>query len=245
MNNFIKPKVPPAMYLILLAGLLSMQLSCSKDDSTLPVRVNLNVSLTPALKSDNISFQSGEIVLKEIQFEGKREVGENYSFYTAPGKLIGPVSFNISSGSQPVLAYFDLPQGKYTVMDWKFQLADGLDSYEADDVNGSPGLILNGTYRKVNGEELQVRVEIDPFEVFNCKAVNSSGNKTIDIISERGYNAGLVFDPYFAFRPVTSNTIEKAGYSDGVILISPNSNADIYEVILFRLQLSARLVVSG
>jgi hypothetical protein len=113
MNNFIKPKVPPAMYLILLAGLLSMQLSCSKDDSTLPVRVNLNVSLTPALKSDNISFQSGEIVLKEIQFEGKREVGENYSFYTSPGKLMGPVSFNISSAAQPVLAYFDLHREIY------------------------------------------------------------------------------------------------------------------------------------
>lgn len=240
-----KNKIPLFAYLVIITGIMSMQLSCSKDDSTLPVRVNLAVSLTNSLKSDNMSFESGEIILREIQFDGQREVGENYSFYTVPGKTMGPAVFSNSSGNQPALANFDLPQGKYVIMNWRFQLNEGLNEYLPDADGSSPGLILAGTYTKVNGEQVQVRVEIDASEAFECKAVNAAGDRTVDIISDRKYIANLVFDPYFAFRPVTSNTIEKAEYSDGILLISSDSNPDIYEVILFRLQLSARLVVSG
>jgi hypothetical protein len=231
-------------WIAVLAGFLSLQLSCYKDESTLPVRLSLTVNLAEPLKSDNVNFESGEVVFKEIEFDGTREVGENYSFYTEPDRKFGPQLFYKQPGSPASLAYFDFPQGVYTVMGWRFQLSDGLEELVRDDDSNTPGLILNGTYNG-KGENVPVRIEIDSFESFNCKAVNNQGDKTIDIISERNYNASLFFDPYFAFRPISPNTIEKADYAEGVLLISPDFNADIYEVILYRLQQSARMVVSG
>ena len=233
-------------WMAVLTGIMSLQLSCYKDESTLPVRLALSVNIAERLKTDHdISFESGEIVLNEVQFDGTREVGEDYSFYTEPDKVLGPRVFYQQPGSSSALAFFDLPQGIYTLMDWRFQLSDGLGKFVQDDDSETPGLILNGTYTRVNGGPVQVRLEIDPFESFECKAVNEGGNRTIDIISDKKYNASLYFDPYFAFRPISPNTIEKADYSDGVLLISSDFNVEIYEVILYRLQQSARIVVSG
>jgi len=230
--------------IIVLAGITLLQFSC-KDESTLPVRISLSVNIADRLKSDNLLFENGEIVIGEVQFDGKRETGKDYSFYSEPDKILGPQVFYAPPAASAAIAFFDLPQGIYTWMNWKFQLSEGLAELEEDDDTETPGLILNGYYTGVNGEKVPVRLEIDPFEAFECKAVNAGGNRTIDIISDKKYTAELCFDPYFAFRPVSSNTIEGADYINGVLLISSGWNVDIYEVILYRLQQSARIVVSG
>jgi hypothetical protein len=249
--------------LFLAVSLILVQQSCTKDEFTLPVRISLSFIITEQYKTnDTLSFESGEVVIKEIQFEGQREVGENYSFYTESGKEFGPQNFYRQSVSPETITFFDIPQGIYTLMKWKLVLSDGLERFNQDndgnDDDGddgddnddglTPGLIIHGNYITTDGEPLQVRIEIDPFESFECQSINETGDKTINIISGNTYNAVLYFDPYFVFRAISSESLEDADYSDDeispVLLISSDSNEELYEMILFRLQQSVKIVIS-
>jgi hypothetical protein len=243
------------IHFLKLAGLalgvssMLVQNSCIKDEYTRPVRLSVSVIINEQYKSsDTLSFESGEIVIKDVQFEGKREVGEDYSFNSESGKEFGPKNFYPKSVNMESMAFFDIPQGIYTLMRWKFELSDGLEKFESDDDDTeTPGLILHGNYIRHDGEKLQIRIEIDPFESFECQTLSETGEKKINIISGSVYDALLYFDPYFAFRSISSVSLEDADYSDDeitpVLLISSDSNEDLYEKILFRLQQSAKIVV--
>ncbi|MRS02936.1 hypothetical protein EG832_06890 [bacterium] len=139
-------------------------------------------------------------------------------------------------------------------MKWKFELSDGLerleekdDDYDDDDI-GTPGLILYGNYTDPEGVAQQVRIEIDPLELFECMSLTDSGNENINIISGSTYSAVLCFDPYYAFRSISSESLEEADYYDEgiapVLLISSDSNEELYEIILYRLQQSVKIIVS-
>ena len=60
-----------------------VQQSCIDDEFTLPVRIYLSVKISEQNKTDNtLSFESGEIVINGIQFNGQREAGGDYTFNT-------------------------------------------------------------------------------------------------------------------------------------------------------------------
>jgi hypothetical protein len=230
-----------------------VQQSCIDDEFTRPVRVSLSVIITEQNKTNNIlSFESGEIIVNEIQFNGQREAGGDYSFNTESGKKFGPQDFYPQSGNQQELTHFDFPQGIYTSMNWKFGLSDGLERLKEEDDDdediGTPGLILHGNYIDPEGVTQQVRIEIDPFESFECLSLTDTGDENINIISGSTYTAVLCFDPYFVFRAISSESLEEADYEDDgispVLLISSDSNEELYEIILYRLQLSAKIFVS-
>jgi hypothetical protein len=239
-------------WLSMVAGSMLIQQSCVKDEFTRPVGISLSVAITEQYKtSDSLTFEGGEIIVNEISFEGKREVGEDYSFNSESGKKFGPQDFYPLSANTDAIANFDIPQGIYTLMRWRFELSEGLQRLESDDDDDddleTPGLILNGNYISRDGETLRIIIEIDPFESFGCQSVTEAGEKTINIFSGGNYNAVLYFDPYFAFRAISEDSLDDADYSDDdispVLLISSDSNEELYEIILFRLQQSARIVV--
>jgi hypothetical protein len=235
--------------LFLVIILMLVQQSCIKDEFTRPVRISLSVMINEQYKTDGtLLFECGEIVIKEIQFEGKREIGEDYSFNTESGKEFGPLDFYPQSAVRESIANFDLPQGIYTLMKWEFELSDGLERFEPDDdYPETPGLILDGSYINPDGDTLRIIIEIDPFESFECLPVTETGDKKINIISGTTYEADLYLDPYFAFRAISNISLDDADCSDDVIpviLISSDSNEELYEIILYRLQKSAKIVVS-
>jgi hypothetical protein len=240
--------------LSMVIGLILIMQSCSKDEFTRPVSISLSVMINEQYKTNNtLSFEKGEIALKQINFSGKREVGEDYSFNTESGKEFGQYTFYPDNVNAEAITDFDLPQGIYTQMMWKFQLFDGLkginqdDDGDDDDNYETPGLSLGGQFIKPDGEIVKIRIEIDPFESFECMSVAETGDKNINIISGRTYNAILYMDPYFVFRAISSESLKEADYSDDellpVLLISSSSNEDLYEIILFRLQQSVKIVV--
>jgi hypothetical protein len=232
--------------LFLLSVSILIMHSCIKDEFTRPVRVAFSVMIDEQYKSDDtLSFKSGEIILKNIRFDGKREAGGDYSFSTESGKKFGPQVFYAESGTRQTIADFDMPQGIYTSMKWRFELSNGLERLEYD--YDTPGLILKGSYINPEGETVSIRIEIDPYELFECLSITGTGKTSIDIISGKEYNAQLCFDPYFAFRAISAKTLEDADYSDDelapLLLISSDSNEELYEMILFRLQQSVKMVV--
>lgn len=238
-------------WLTIVFSSMLIQQSCIKDEFTRPVRISLSVSIAEQYKtSDSLSFEDGEIIINEIEFNGQREVGPDYSFISESGKKFGPQAFYPQSMNQGEISHFDLPQGVYTFMKWRFELSQGLAGLEQDDngENDIPGLILNANYVNNSGETIKIRVEIDPFESFECLSENPAGEKTITILSGNIYNAVMFFDPYFAFRPISRYSLDDADFSGDdispVLLISSDSNEELYEIILFRLQQSARIVVS-
>jgi hypothetical protein len=233
--------------LFLLSVSILIMHSCIKDEFTRPVRVAFSVMIDEQYKSDDtLSFKSGEIILKNIRFDGKREAGGDYSFSTESGKKFGPQVFYAESGTRQTIADFDMPQGIYTSMKWRFELSNGLERLEYD--YDTPGLILKGSYINPEGETVSIRIEIDPYELFECLSITGTGKTSIDIISGKEYNAQLCFDPYFAFRAISAKTLEDADYSDDelapLLLISSDSNEELYEMILFRLQQSVKIVVT-
>jgi hypothetical protein len=233
--------------LFLLSVSILIMHSCIKDEFTRPVRVAFSVMIDEQYKSDDtLSFESGEIILNNIRFDGKREAGGDYSFSTESGKKFGPQVFYAESGTRQTIADFDMPQGIYTSMKWRFELSNGLERLEYD--YDTPGLILKGSYINPEGETVSIRIEIDPYELFECLSITGTGKTSIDIISGKEYNAQLCFDPYFAFRAISAKTLEDADYSDDelapLLLISSDSNEELYEMILFRLQQSVKIVVT-
>ena len=87
-----------------------------------------------------------------------------------------------------------------------------IEEEEEDDNNLTAGLILHGNYINLDGEILEVRIEIDPFESFECLSITETGDNNINIISGNTYNAVLYFDPYFVFRAISTESLEDADY---------------------------------
>jgi hypothetical protein len=211
-----------------------------KDDLTLPVGVYFKIGISPEnINSDTyLSFNEGQIGIQRIRFEGKREAGEDIFFETDPKMNLQTLAF--STGENPVISDFDIPQGIYNYMKWDINLkrivTEGL--FETDSL--SIGLIISGIYKYLNGSHSHVIIAIDDTVQFS---VGSDVNPGIVLSVNKDYNEAIILlAPDYAFPSISRESLEGADISGDSIMISRNENEDLYKNLLRPIVLSTRIV---
>lgn len=237
--------------------LLSLCLfSCQKKEFTEPVKVNLEVVIAEGTSSF-ISFDKGYVMFEQIGFDGQRQQGGNVHFSTESERSIGPIEF--SNSRTGAIKQFDIPQGIYTSMQWRFVLEEmeGFveeDDDDDDDADGlefdepeEGGLILVGTFNRADGERLPLYIIIDDDEQLLVSSKNDSSYGHITLTSENTYAAQLFVDPFYAMHTISFESMEKAEISSNehgdFIEISEDKNEALYEIIVYRLESSLKVLV--
>ncbi|NOY36028.1 MAG: hypothetical protein GXO83_00455 [Chlorobi bacterium] len=249
--------------LILLFVIIAGVQSCIKEEFTLPTRVQFLFELTPDPAIDFLEFNGGDILIRNIEFEGYRQTGDDY-FFTH--RFTPPLSVKISEFTGDSLT-FDIPQGIYQKIKVRVKMKGEQEntsesgsethggknhreeSRDYPDDNPEPkdmAVMLSGSYHTLRGEKVPLVLVIDN-ESFEGDAVNSSGTGEIVLTRDKDYEGIFTFDPGYAFQVISRKTLEDAErYSwKGVptILISEETNDEIYELVLYRLQKSFGLKI--
>jgi hypothetical protein len=223
-----------------------------KDELTLPVRIYFKIGISPegATSSSYLSFADGHIGVQRIQFEGKREAGEDIFFETDPKMNLQTLEF--STSEQTLISDFDIPQGIFNYMKWDVNLKKIVtEGYIDDDGTGalSIGLVISGIYKYSDGQSsIPVIIAIDDTEQFSVKSDDPVGNSRIVLSANKEYyDAVLLLAPVYAFSSISRESLEEADISGDpghqVIIISRNENEDLYENLLYRIALSARILI--
>ena len=242
---------------IRLAGIILILFfpSCTeKDELTLPVNVDFMISISDNSSGDEyLSFTGGLIGVQKIVFEGKRDAGGDIFFETDPKMNLSQLAFGTSV--QPAsISDFDIPQGIFNYMKWDINLKEIFmdelnDDDEDEDEDDSPktGLAISGTYSYQSGASIPIIIAIDVAEHFSVRSFDPDGNSTIVLSVDKDYDAILLLDPWYAFHSISRESIEEADTSDDsgteIILISSEENEDLYEVLLYRIAQSAKVIV--
>lgn len=235
----------------LLLFLLMALNACQKSEFTEPVTVQMEVKIAEG-GSAHLNFNLGYILFEQILFDGQREQGGEVHFSTEPDKSIGPIAFAATSPGH--IKKFDIPQGVYSHMQWRFILDDIDDNDDFDDEDESDeeldlegGLIIAGTYKKTDGTRLPLYIVIDDDEQLLVKTEGANGYGDITLITDNSYVAQLIVDPYYAFQPISVESLERAEISSddgqGFIEISTESNEALYESILLRIESSVKVII--
>ncbi|WP_430812139.1 MULTISPECIES: hypothetical protein [unclassified Carboxylicivirga] len=241
-------------YLLHTLFTLLMFSSCQKDEFTYPVAVKMEIAIAEG-NASHLNFTHGYILFDQITFEGQRRQGEDVYFATRSDDEIGPVYFQY--GDKVRVKDFDIPQGIYSSMRWRFELedmddiGDDTDSSNYDEVDENlldeGGLLLVGSYRALDGTVLPLYIVVDDGELLVADTKGGDSYGDITLSTENTYNACLVLDPYYALQAVAPESLEAAERSDndGVeyIEISEDENEALFEIILYRLQNSISVVI--
>jgi hypothetical protein len=238
-------------YLIFFAGVLAVYGCIPKDDFTLPVRIRLMAAVADNPSSEvYLNFTGGIAGIQKIRFTGNREVGGDIFFETDPNAKFEPVSFGLSANPK-LISEFDIPQGIYTSADWDIILK-GIGATEEDGVSceldsAYTGLLLTGTYIYLDGSTGYIRIEIDITEQISVKTFDSSGNSSIVLSADKSYEAVMFLVPSFAFHSISRQALEEAdNCSEGnqkIIDISSEENDELYQIIVYRLIQSAKIIL--
>ncbi|WP_430814459.1 hypothetical protein [Carboxylicivirga sp. RSCT41] len=239
-----------------------LAISCQKKEFTEPVPVQLEVLLANG-ESSYLSFSEGYILLKQVMFDGQRQQGGNVHFATEPGNDIGPLMFNNNSPGQ--IRKFDIPQGIYTNMHWRFAMEeiemwtdndDEDDEHDEDDgeeeleydTPEDGGLILTGYYRNTDGMSIPLYIIVDDDEQLIAGSQINDSYGDITLTSENTYTAQLLIDPYYALQTISVTSLESAELSEGeggdFLEISENRNEALYEIIAYRLESSLKVIIN-
>lgn len=230
---------------LLLITIILIEFGCTKDELTKPVKVNFLVDLNSGKQFQSyISFYNGAISLSRIIFEGKRTEGKDINFETKPGLSFGPFQFD-TVGSGSLITHFDIPQGVYSFIKLDVKLSE----FEMDDPDfeaETTGLVIDGIYTSIDGERIPVFIVVSSIEGLEIQATNAIGSGSITFADEKTYNATLHFDMNYVFSSIARESFETAERKDdegSFIEISSDSNEDLYQLILYRIQKSAKIVI--
>jgi len=234
--------------------------SCDKGEFTIPVSVDLNVSILSESQHDYLQFTSGEIAVKDIIFQGEREAGEDVYFTSQPSQVYGPVEFTTFSNSAH-LTHFDIPQGNYELMEWEFNLSfvslyidedsddsdeeedDEEDDEEEEEESIELGLVFKGTYTTEENVLIPIIIGIDVIENFRILAEYTDGTHMVNLIETNTYKATLSFDLQTVFQSISRESLEDADINDkNELVINSEENEDIYELILYRLEKTSKVI---
>jgi hypothetical protein len=240
--TFQKIKAVAIILILIISG------GClKKDDLTLPVKVSFKIGIQTDHISDYqyLNISECQIGISSIQFEGKREAGGDIFFETDSKMNLQTLSF-----FQPILiTVFDIPQGIYDYMKWDISMkcinTEGL----IEDRDGSfpcIGIILSGEYKYLDGSEIPVVFAIDEPELFSVRAYDPNNYSRIVLSVNKEYEAIVFFAPGYAFLPISRESFETAEVSgdsmNRKIIISSTQNEDLYEILLYRIIQSAKVV---
>jgi hypothetical protein len=214
-------------------------LSCEKDDLTLPVQVDFEFTMdsfhSEGAKKANAFFEidKGIINIQQIDFDGRRDQGEDYYFTSGFDSLV-QVQLHNKIMSQNIS--YDIPQGVYNRINLNLFIGDG----------NEDALCLEGRFQRKSMQEIQIVFKYSFQEQIEIKAKNSIGNDQIVLLQDSQIKANLVLNVPYLFQLVNMNMIQNAEITikeeKEVIEINKEKNIDIFNLLATRLDNSMRVV---
>lgn len=209
----------------LLSGsllLLLLAMSCTKEEKAeagVHLRFDLNDEVVSYRSPGDLQFTGGTIAIGEVEFEGELTNGTEIEI-----EFDGYALYAFGAGD-PVDYVLDIPAGIYEELSLEIDL---------EEEDGLPSIVAEGIYENNEGLEIPVRFEYSSDEDFEVEA------RQVEITPDDAIFAEVTFDPHLWFANVSFEMLEAAAIgTDGVMLISENSNEQIYERVAAAIDLAA------
>ncbi len=226
-------------YVYIIAGILiSGFSSCEKDELTLPSKVNFEFTMeayhssAAAQSKFGLDIDEGTIIINSIEFDGNREVGEDY-FFT---RDFTPSLQAVMPDGDTSQVSFDVPQGVYNNIEIEFSLG-------AKDKNA---LTLYGKYKQGPFAQVPVHIEYTFPEKIRVRAKNQDGKKQIVLQKDKPSTAKVIFNTPAFFQLINPKMIENAVRVEingtPTILINNEVNVDIFNLLATRLDNSVSVI---
>ena len=223
-SNTIKTTLLPILSLCLLFVITS----CSDDESRTGVLLSANTTggdVTTkngrTAATNDLVFNSGSITIREVVFDG--ENGNTSVTRTVPQVA----SIDYTTGTVSPEVFIEIPAGEYTSVNLGIELQD---------VNAIPAMVIDGTYTNSDDEIIPIRFEFNSGEVFEANAASVTIPAGTDVIGK------ITFDALEWFSPITATQLDNATQTDGVIVISENSNSGIFDIVAERVDVATQAV---
>lgn len=195
------------------------------------VEFHMDINKAPSV-SGMLTFSDGYFIMKRLDFDGDREKGEDVSF-TRNYDTGLQIPFGLSTNIEDL--NFSIPQGVYKSVELAF------DTY----VGSSPCIVVNAVYQYSGGGTIPVLFEFDDSEEFAISAESEDGSLIV-LDAEIASQAKIVLDPSHWFQPIPTTYFESATLTNiggaNTIVINKNTNEDIYDLILDRIDESTEAI---
>ncbi|MFO8234839.1 MAG: hypothetical protein R6U04_05500 [Bacteroidales bacterium] len=238
----MKKIIIPGLVIVLI-GLLG---SCEFDELKEPTNVSLDVALVgektigedlkSTSNSGKMNINGGNLIITEIEMEGKRADAEDYYFdHSFDEMLVGDLTHDKLNQN----VNFNIPQGNYDRLKLRLHV---------NKTDTSEGLVLKGKYSGLSGGEKDVKlgfynhpeaidINVEPQQGKDQVMFRKNENTTIEI----QLNLQQIFR---YFNPGVLNSAEITDTDEGKkIIISEQHNTKIYYNLISRIEKSTRAVI--
>ncbi len=198
----------------LIALTLTIFSSCNKDDEQVPAIGTFTYKVAFSGNSSSyLNFSTGELVLREIVWDGTLEGNAISTSITHSIITSVDVATGLASPTTPIV---DIAPGKYSDISMGIELQDnGVD----------PNMILEGIFTHSNASTIPIKFIFDSGEVFE----GSLSNYTIAPGSNT--TCTLTLDLIHWFQNISQSELEDASLTSGTIVLSESSNAELYDKV--------------
>lgn len=217
-------------HILIIALFVILSSSCKKDKKwKIPtdVKFKMDINRSTGL-SGNLIWTSGNIMVANFTFDGKRDQGGDVYFTKTYSTGLN-IFFDPNN---PVSAWaFEIPQGTYTQINV---------SYKTFGNPGDDHIIVKGTYTNtINSNVYPVQFEFEAEEFYNIVAKTSSGSTQIVLDKDVASTATIKADPVYWFQTVTTSMMDNATFvtisGNPTILITDAANENIYDAVRDRM----------
>ena len=223
--------------LIVLIAVIMSLVSC-KDDNPEHPRIELKFrtitspfSLKSTQQTRELSFNSGYIILTEIEFTVENDDDSVEVSFNLEIEANTTIDF-ATGETTPDISYIEIPAGTYNEMEVEIELED-----EGD----TPSVVLNGTYIDAGAVDHDIRFEFNSGETFE---IEKEG--TITFAADESVIAQITIDPTAWFNGVSNEQLSSATKdNNGVIVISETQNPDIFDAVADGLDIAAEIEIGN
>ena len=204
--------------------------SCSDDPNPL-ANIKLQATTTSTGTStqtgrvsgtNDLAFTSGFITIREVVFDADNNDG------TSVSRTIEQIAvIDYATGVISPEVVVTVPAGIYSSVNLGIELQDD---------GSAPSMVLEGTYTNSNDVAIPIRFEFNSGEVFEADATTVTLSTDTDVVGK------LSWDALDWFSVISASRLDAATQTDGIIIISGTSNADIFSDVADRLDVGTQAV---
>ena len=239
-KRIIKSIFPATGAWVFFVLLIIMPLSCTKDPSTEPTDLLLKFSLEQDQSPPNfVDIESSSATLKSFEFDGIREGKRDYYFKS---DFDPPVRANLITGELKPEKKFNVPQGVYERIRVAVEMAE-------DTSAGIPGIVFSGSAQFPGRGRMPFEIKLSPDFNFEGNAKRASSHETsgLGLSAQKISTLEIVINTKDMFKGVPGHMIEEAERpvvnGKPTLVIGEDINNEIYGIVSFRLQQSAKAII--
>lgn len=224
----------PALLITLAAGITSCQKDSTTGNSTLEFNlqalnksyslpVNATGTKSAAATSAAITWDTAQMIVSKLEYEAQMKTATtNHDSIKISFEWKGPQLVNLLDAST-ILGNYTLLPGNYDEVELKVQ---GLKK----DANGKPVFYLTGSYTNSSGVTMPISFKVYEDVLFK------TDKDSVDVTADNSVFTSTILlyldQLLVGIDPVI---LDNATLTNGALIISANSNSEIYQVIMRNL----------